>query len=104
MAPSHSTPQVLEDYAGNFRVPGFDWHFVTSPSDEQLLATLENYNQFVIRDYDEHGSPIGSISHILRVYLIDHHLEIRNIYSVSFLHADTIMNDIRTIVAESASP
>ena len=98
--PNHDTPEVLERYAAHFREPGFDWHFVTSRSDAQLRQTLEDYDQFVIRDYDETGNLLGSVSHMLRVYLIDHHREIRNIYSVSFLHADTVMNDIRTIVAE----
>ena len=101
--PVNDTPEVLDTYASNFREPGFDWHFVTSRSDEQLAATLEDYNQFVIRDYNEDGSLVGSISHMLRVYLVDHRLQIRNIYSISFLHADTIMNDIRTIVAANAS-
>ena len=101
--PVNDTPEVLENYASNFRVAGFDWHFVTSRSDEQLAVTLDDYNQFVIRDYNDNGTLVSSISHMLRVYLVDHRREIRNIYSVSFLHADTIMNDIRTIVAENAS-
>ena len=100
--PHNDTPEVLETYAGYFREPGFDWHFVTARSSQQLTAILEDYNQFIIRDYDEGGNLVGAISHMLRVYLIDHQGEIRNIYSVSFLHADTIMNDIRTIVAENA--
>ncbi|MGR9091198.1 MAG: cytochrome-c peroxidase, partial [Gammaproteobacteria bacterium] len=35
-----------------------------------------------------------------RVYLIDSARQIRNIYSVSFLHADTIVNDIKTILGK----
>ena len=42
------------------------------------------------------------MSHLLRVYLIDRKLRIRNIYSVSCLHADTIANDIMTLVRETA--
>jgi cytochrome c peroxidase len=101
--PTNDTPEVLATYAASFREPGFDWHFVTPRSDKQLAVILADYNQFVIRDYKEDGSLAGSISHMLRVYLIDHRKQIRNIYSVSFLHADTIMNDIRTIVAANAS-
>lgn len=100
--PGHDTPEVLENYAGHFREPGFDWHFVTSRSDEQLRKILEDYDQFVITEFDETGKLVGSISHMLRVYLVDHHRNIRNIYSISFLHADTVMNDIRTIVAANA--
>ena len=97
--PVNDTPEVLASYAANFRKPGFDWQFVTANTPEDMAAILESYDQFVIRDYDEKGNFLGSISHMLRVYLIDHNHEIRNIYSVSYLHPDTIMNDIRTIVA-----
>ena len=97
--PGNDTPEVLETYAASFRKPGFDWQFVTANTPEDMAAILKSYDQFVIRDYDDQGNFLGSISHMLRVYLIDHNHEIRNIYSVSYLHPDTIMNDIRTIVA-----
>lgn len=99
--PANDTPEVLEQYAGHFRKPGSDWHFVTADSADELNAILEAYDQFVIREYDQEGNLLGSISHILRVYLIDHNREIRNIYSVSFLHPDTVINDIRTIVGRN---
>jgi cytochrome c peroxidase len=97
--PANDTPEVLANYAASFRKPGFDWRFVTTNTPEDMAAVLRSYDQFVIRDYDDQGKFLGSISHMLRVYLIDHNHEIRNIYSVSYLHPDTIMNDIRTIVA-----
>ncbi len=61
---------------------------------------LAAYNQWVIRDYDADGNYLGTMSHLLRVYLIDRDMRIRNIYSTSFLHADTVANDIRTLLAE----
>ena len=100
--PLNDTAKVLQTYAGKFRGPGSDWHFVTSRNQVDLEKVLADYNQFVIRDMDENGQLIGSISHMLRVYLIDHRYQIRNIYSVSFLHPDTVINDIRTIVLNSA--
>ena len=99
--PENDTPEVLEQYAGHFRQPGSDWHFVTANSAAELKAMLEAYDQFVIREYDQDGKLLGSISHMLRVYLIDHIRRIRNIYSVSYLHPDTVINDIRTIVGDS---
>lgn len=102
--PGNDRPEVLENYASNFREPGFDWRFVTANSAQELVSTLENYNQFVLREYDASGKQRSAISHILRVYLVDRKRQIRNIYSVSFLHADTILNDIRTIVSETARP
>lgn len=96
--PLTDSPEVLAKYAAHFRGPGVDWHFVTSPSPQALSATLKDYNQFVIRDLDSQGKAIGSISHLLRVYLIDPDRQIRNIYSVSFLHPETVVNDILTLL------
>jgi cytochrome c peroxidase len=41
------------------------------------------------------------MSHILRVFLIDESRRIRNIYSTSFLHADTVANDVRSLLIEA---
>ncbi len=98
--PDHDTPEVLEAYAGHFRKPGADWTFVTSPRAADLDALLSAYDQWVIRDYDEDGRFLGTISHVLRVFLIDRERRVRNIYSVSFLHPDTVKNDIETLLLE----
>ena len=62
---------------------------------------LNAYGQWVIRDYDENGEYMGTMSHILRVFLIDESRQIRNIYSTSFLHADTVANDVRSLLIEA---
>ena len=61
---------------------------------------MSAYGQWVIRDYDDNGDYTGTMSHILRVFLIDKHRNIRNIYSTSFLHADTVANDVRSLLME----
>ncbi len=99
--PDHDTPAVLETYAQHFKAPGFDWQFLTTHSTAELDPILEAYGQSVIRDYDSDGNFLGSMSHILRVFLIDRDNRIRNIYSTSYLHADTVANDIRTLLYES---
>lgn len=99
--PMNDTPQVMADYGGNFRPEGADWHFLTCGSTQQLEPILESYNQTVAMEYDANGKPSGRYSHILRVYLIDAARRIRNIYSVSFLHADTIVNDIKTVIGQA---
>jgi len=101
--PAYDTPQVMAGYAGNFKRPAFDWQFLTTATDEALTPILRDYGQWVIKDYDEDGRYLGTMSHLLRVFLIDQQKRIRNIYSVSFLHADTIANDIETLLGESGS-
>ena len=49
------------------------------------------------------GDYTGTMSHILRVFLIDKNRNIRNIYSTSFLHADTVANDVRSLLMEQSS-
>ena len=99
--PAHDTPKVLDTYAQHFKAPGFDWQFLTTRSTAELDPILEAYGQSVIRDYDSDGNFLGSMSHILRVFVIDKDKLIRNIYSTSYLHADTVANDIRTLLYES---
>jgi cytochrome c peroxidase len=99
--PDHDTPEVLETYSRNFRNPAFDWQFLTTASRDTLDPTLLAYGQWVVRDYDEQGNFLGTMSHLLRVFLIDTSGRIRNIYSTSFLHADTIANDIETLIRET---
>ncbi len=98
--PAHDTPPVLEEYSRFFKNKDFDWQFLGTRSEKELNPVLAGYGQWVIRDYDENGRFVGTMSHILRVFLIDRAKNIRNIYSVSFLHADTVANDLRTLLQE----
>ena len=86
--PDNDTPEVMARYGEPFRGRGLDWRFLTTSGRAELDPILEGYDQWVIRDFDESGNALGTLSHLLRVYLIDRDKRIRNIYSVSFLHAD----------------
>ena len=101
--PGHDTPTVMQNYGRSFRTADTDWRFLTCASEDTLQPILKRYNQTVAREYDENGNALSTYSHILRVYLIDTDRNIRNIYSVSFLHADTIINDLKTILNEPAA-
>ncbi len=95
--PVNDSPEVMAEYAENFRRGDIDWRFLTVESDQSLAPILDDYDQSVIRDRDAGGQPVGTTSHILRVYLIDQQKNIRNIYSPSFLHPDILLADIRTV-------
>lgn len=100
--PEHDTPAVMRTYGGPYQRRGVDWRFLTTAGRQDLDPILHGYGQWVIRDEDGSGNPLGTISHLLRVYLIDKHRQIRNIYSISFLHADTIESDLLTLKMEAA--
>ncbi|MFQ5666901.1 MAG: cytochrome c peroxidase, partial [Candidatus Binatia bacterium] len=96
--PEHDRPDVMRAYSAGVTRNGADWQFLTAESPQSLAPILRAYGQSVKREYDANGKPLGTISHILRVYLIDPGKRIRNIYAASFLHADTVLSDIQTVL------
>ena len=98
--PDFDTPAVMTKYGGQFNRNNHDWRFLTTASTEQLQPLLQGFNQSVQKEYSETGEYNGVIAHILRVFLLDKASRVRNIYSVSFLHADTVINDIKTLAME----
>ena len=101
--PQNDTPEVMRLYGENFTGKGADWLFLTAESNAALDPILDAYDQSVNRVYDETGEYTGQISHVLRVFLIDPQRRIRNIYSVSFLHPDLVLADVRTLMQEAAA-
>ena len=100
--PELDTPGAMRKYSHHFRRKDFDWRFLTTDSEADLEPILEGYGQFRQKFYDRNGKYSGSMSHILRVYLVDRDKRIRNIYSAGFLHADTVVNDLKTL--EESAP
>lgn len=98
--PFNDSPAVMADYGESFRRNHIDWRFLTAESEANLKPILDDYDQAVIRDFSPGGKPIGTMSHILRVYLIDAEKNIRNIYSPSFLHPDILLADILTVTSD----
>jgi cytochrome c peroxidase len=103
--PSHDTPEVLRRHErallGEHTGPGVEWHFLTTASEAELEPILAAYGQSLTREPPESpGSAAGAIAHVLRVFLIDRAGRIRNIYSSSFLHVETLIADLRTLLLE----
>jgi len=123
--PEHDTPDVLkalsredhsqhEGHSGHEDHSGHqnhhkadrnevDWFYLTADSIDSLKPILDDYNQSIQKQIDEDGKQSDNFAHILRVFLIDTEKRIRNIYSVSFLHPDIIINDVKTIRLEAES-
>ena len=100
--PANDTPTVMADYGRHFKRTDIDWRFLTTASEDSLAPILDNYDQSVIRDRGPDGKALTTMSHILRVYLIDANKRIRNIYSPSYLHPDLLYADIRTVMNDDA--
>ncbi len=101
--PESDTPEAMREYGesivGNRKI---DWRFLTTKSDQQIQPILEAYQQSVVPDVLADGKA-KKFSHLLRVYLIDRENQVRNIYSLSFLHPDILINDIKTLLMEAAN-
>lgn len=96
--PAHDTPAVMQKFAAGFQEPGVDWRFLTTASETALQPIMQSYGQSIQKQYDPSGKFTGTFAHILRVFLIDRDKQIRNIYTVSFLHPDLLLNDVKTLL------
>ncbi|PKM37423.1 MAG: photosynthetic protein synthase I [Gammaproteobacteria bacterium HGW-Gammaproteobacteria-10] len=96
--PEQDTPDKMKQYGEHLHDENIEWRFLTTASETELRPILDHYRQSIQKVYDENGRFTGTFSHILRVYLIDRNKKIRNIYSVSFLHTDTLINDVKTLL------
>jgi cytochrome c peroxidase len=96
--PHHDTPKAMKHYAEGLQDAALDWQFLTTRSETELQPILQHYQQNIQKVSNAAGQFTGTFSHILRVYLIDKNKQLRNIYSVSFLHADTLISDIKTLL------
>ena len=98
--PERDTPEVMRAYGAGFHTRNSDWRFLTTASTSDVAPILEAYGQPIQREYDAEGRASGQFAHVLRVFLIDKQKQIRNVYSSSFLHADLLLSDIRTLLLE----
>ncbi|MBZ6076665.1 SCO family protein [Microvirga puerhi] len=100
--PDHDTPQVMAEYAANWRSTATsapDWDFVTAPHHSALAPILSAYGQVVdAPKRADLSDPL--LHHVFRAFLIDPSGQIRNIYSLDFLDPDLVLNDIRSLLLE----
>lgn len=95
------TPARLADIRQAL-APHTTWHFLTTASQEDLQAVLTDFHQPVAKLRNGDGSWSGLFRHVLKVYLIDENHRIRNIYSTGLFSAQLVMNDIETLLLETA--
>ena len=102
--PDRDTPEVLRSYAQAGRKEKAEeddsWTFLTTASKTELQPILDGYGQYVVPEVDENGEPTGVLSHVLKVYLVDRELQVRNVYSTSYLHPELVVNDLKTLLLE----
>jgi cytochrome c peroxidase len=102
--PERDTPEaMLRHWGPGYLESPWDerlWSLVTTASRADLEPVLDGFGQYIVREVDEQGRETGTLSHVLKVYLIDREREVRNVYSTSFLHPAIALNDLKTLVME----
>lgn len=101
--PERDTPEAMQSYGEDFtKDSAVEWLFATTRSQEQLDPILDEYGQFVFKTIEKHGDTEKvNFAHVLKSFLIDKQGYIRNIYSVSYLHPNIVLNDIKTILQKN---
>jgi cytochrome c peroxidase len=84
------------------QTPHGAWRFLTARDDATLAPLLADFGQRVERLRGADGAWTGLFRHVLKVFLIDETRRVRNVYSVGFLHADLVLNDLRTVLRASS--
>ncbi len=99
--PEYDTPEVMKFYGqGSKDFGALEWQFLTTESQQELDPIVEGFGQYVNQEYDEEGNLTGNFAHILRVFLIDKDGIKRSQYSAGFLHEDSLISDVKTLLME----
>lgn len=102
--PSNDTPQQMRHYGGE-RVADarVRWRFLTTASVPALLPLLDGFGQDVTVETDARGRPTRALNHMLKLFLVDEALQVREVYSVATLSHEAMANDLRTLAMERAA-
>jgi protein SCO1/2 len=104
--PQYDTPQAMRSYGGVEArdARGLRWHFLTTASGKQLAPLLDGFGQDVALAAEQPPNQrVPTLTHMLKVYLIDAGGNVREIYTPAFLHQAVLLNDIKTLLMERPS-
>ena len=97
--PARDTPARMAELRERM-APATAWRFLTASDAAALAPVLEDYGQRVVALVDAEGADTGLLLHVLKVFLLDDSLRIRNVYSAGLLDARLLVNDVETVLAE----
>ena len=88
--PANDTPTRMRELR-DLMAPKTDWDFLTA-GDPAALAAL-------LRDYGQDATPLenGAFRHVLKIFLVDDELRVRNVYSAGLLDPELVLADIDTV-------
>jgi protein SCO1/2 len=92
--PARDTSEVLARYAKIFGADTAHWRFLTG-SPDQVAKVLAAWGMWA------RVGPSGTLDHPSRIFLIDPRGREREIYNLEFLKPETVLHDVKLVVAES---
>lgn len=101
--PKRDTPEMLKLYAGDNARPNqpVEWDFLTTTSYKDLMPILDDFGQDVFVEVDPiTQKPLGTLSHVLKVFLVDQDHVVREVYTTVYLQPEMVYNDILTLLME----
>ena len=102
--PTNDTPEQMRMYGHGQADPArVRWRFLTTASVPTLLPLLDRLGQDVSVETNAKGRPTRTLNHLLKVFLIDPQLWVREIYSVATLDQAALVNDMRTVAGEGSN-
>jgi protein SCO1 len=103
--PLRDNPSVMRRYAGSRVSDGSPrWYFLTTRSARELQPLVDGFGQDVRVTVDRaNGARRRELSHVLKVFLIDPEGFVREIYTSTFLHPQTVLNDVKTLLMEGSA-
>lgn len=101
--PARDTPQALDAIVQTMQADlaldkKIRWQFLTGQSRKSLAPLLAAFGQPI------HTSKApGKINHLLRLFLVDRHGQIRNVYGLGSIDPRLIMTDVATLLMQDKS-
>jgi len=101
--PERDTPEILKDYAQNYKIEESNWRMLTGDKSEveELLETLSVTTVKTPTRFTEENEPLYFIDHTDRVTLIDREGNVRKHYLGSEFKLDEVKEDILKLLNES---
>jgi cytochrome c peroxidase len=99
--PAHDTP-VRMAALRRALAPRSQWRFLTAGTPDAIAPVLAAFGQDALPLVGDGGHALGLYRHVLKVFLVDAHGAVRNVYSSGFLSPELLLVDARTVLqAES---
>lgn len=90
--PARDTPEQLAELRQRM-APRGDWRFLVPANRADLGKLLRDFGQ------DVAVLESGAQRHVVKIFLVDDRLQVRNVYSSGFLDADLVLADVATVTS-----